>query len=276
MSDVLLSMTLLLLLLGAGSIALWLRLRARRRRRIVEETSTALASLRQLNAESAARLIYPPPINYEWIDWASSKAAMDRYNLTNLLWTNLLAYEGHFEAQLQGHLKAAAAYADYYAAYEALWREHLGKSGSPDVKPSAYQGLELKLFRMGQLPAFRCSAHIRCVVRYTSPKGQNSYWCYQDWDFEGLYREFHQMRQVRDKQSTTQFLRQQERQRVTARVRFDVFTRDGHRCVVCGSTAEVEPLHVDHIVPVSRGGTSDLDNLQTLCQTCNLGKSNRH
>lgn len=63
MSDVLLSMTLLLLLLGAGALALWLRLRAPRRRRIVEETSTALASMRQPNADSAARLIYPPPIN---------------------------------------------------------------------------------------------------------------------------------------------------------------------------------------------------------------------
>lgn len=97
---------------------------------------------------------------------------MDRYNLTNLLWTNLLAYEGHFEAQIQGHLKAAAAYADYYAAYEALWREQLGKSGSPDVDPSAYQRLELKLFRMGQLSAFQCSVHIRCVGSQTRFPGQ--------------------------------------------------------------------------------------------------------
>jgi 5-methylcytosine-specific restriction endonuclease McrA len=34
-------------------------------------------------------------------------------------------------------------------------------------------------------------------------------------------------------------------------------------------------LHVDHIVPVSRGGLTLDDNLQTLCQECNLGKSNR-
>ncbi|MBK7813151.1 MAG: HNH endonuclease [Rhodocyclaceae bacterium] len=34
-------------------------------------------------------------------------------------------------------------------------------------------------------------------------------------------------------------------------------------------------LHVDHIVPQSLGGANSLDNYQTLCDTCNIGKSNR-
>lgn len=35
-------------------------------------------------------------------------------------------------------------------------------------------------------------------------------------------------------------------------------------------------LHVDHIVPVSRGGKSVMGNLQTLCEDCNCGKGNRY
>ena len=35
-------------------------------------------------------------------------------------------------------------------------------------------------------------------------------------------------------------------------------------------------LHVDHIVPVSRGGKSVISNLQTLCEDCNCGKGNRY
>lgn len=276
MGDVVASVIALLILLGAGAVIIWAILRSQRHRRIVAETSTALTALLQLNAHSAGRLTYPPSINREWVDWANSKAAMDRYDLSGLLWNNLLAYEGHFEAQIQSQVDAMAAYVEYYEACEALGRERLGKSSSPDVKPSAYQRLESKLFLSQQLPGFRYAACVRCVIRYTSPQGQNSYWRYQDWDFIGLYREFQQMRQVREEQSTTQFLRQRERQRVTAKVRFEVFTRDGHRCRVCGNTAQVEPLHVDHIIPISKGGRSDLDNLQTLCQTCNLGKSNRH
>lgn len=46
----------------------------------------------------------------------------------------------------------------------------------------------------------------------------------------------------------------------------------GHRCVVCGST---ESLTADHIVPVAKGGTNDLDNLQTMCEPCNTFKGSR-
>ena len=49
--------------------------------------------------------------------------------------------------------------------------------------------------------------------------------------------------------------------------------RDQFRCQICGARAEDGArLHVDHINPVSKGGTSDMSNLRTLCDRCNLGK----
>lgn len=51
-----------------------------------------------------------------------------------------------------------------------------------------------------------------------------------------------------------------------------VYKRDGGRCVYCGST---ENLHLDHIIPFSRGGATNIENLQLLCQKCNLEKSNK-
>lgn len=51
-----------------------------------------------------------------------------------------------------------------------------------------------------------------------------------------------------------------------------VYGRDGHRCRICGSTVN---LTVDHIIPLARGGTNDLDNLQTLCRSCNSRKGVR-
>lgn len=51
-----------------------------------------------------------------------------------------------------------------------------------------------------------------------------------------------------------------------------IFTRDGHACVECGATTSLE---VDHIVPMSRGGTDDDENLQTLCKPCNSSKKDR-
>ena len=62
-----------------------------------------------------------------------------------------------------------------------------------------------------------------------------------------------------------------ERGRVSNKMRFSIYERDGHRCKKCGATRNLE---VDHIFPISKGGKSTYDNLQTLCHKCNTLKSN--
>ena len=48
-----------------------------------------------------------------------------------------------------------------------------------------------------------------------------------------------------------------------------VFARDNYQCVDCGSVID---LSIDHIQPVSSGGSNEPSNLQTLCQPCNSVK----
>ncbi len=56
-------------------------------------------------------------------------------------------------------------------------------------------------------------------------------------------------------------------------LRFDILKRDGYKCKLCGRTAEDGiKLHVDHKVAFSKGGKTLPDNLQALCEPCNLGK----
>lgn len=63
---------------------------------------------------------------------------------------------------------------------------------------------------------------------------------------------------------------------IRASIRWQVFERDDFRCVACGASARNGAiLHVDHILPRSKGGADTMENYQTLCQTCNEGKSNR-
>ena len=63
-----------------------------------------------------------------------------------------------------------------------------------------------------------------------------------------------------------------ERVPIPPKVRFAVFNRDGFACRYCGRMAPEVELHVDHVIPVARGGTNDLDNLITACVDCNVGK----
>jgi hypothetical protein len=64
---------------------------------------------------------------------------------------------------------------------------------------------------------------------------------------------------------------------VNWRLRFIVMKRDNFKCIKCGRSPAADPkiiLHVDHIKAWANGGETILENLQTLCSKCNIGKSN--
>ena len=58
----------------------------------------------------------------------------------------------------------------------------------------------------------------------------------------------------------------------TEQVKALVLERDDHQCLACGASKH---LQVDHITPVYRGGSNELENLQTLCGECNRRKGIR-
>ena len=71
-----------------------------------------------------------------------------------------------------------------------------------------------------------------------------------------------------------------QRALMTEKLRNLIKARDNHTCQnsACGVSIHQEPhllLEVDHVLPVSKGGLSTSDNLQTLCWRCNRSKSNR-
>lgn len=63
---------------------------------------------------------------------------------------------------------------------------------------------------------------------------------------------------------------------ISDKLRYQVLKRDNFKCCACGASPAKDPdveLHVDHIIPWSKGGETILENLQTLCSRCNIGKS---
>ncbi|MBA3247595.1 MAG: HNH endonuclease [Pyrinomonadaceae bacterium] len=66
-------------------------------------------------------------------------------------------------------------------------------------------------------------------------------------------------------------------------MRAEILERNGYTCQLCGAGAgDSDPfnpnrkvrLHIDHIIPISQGGTNDKDNLRVLCSACNQGRAN--
>ena len=66
-----------------------------------------------------------------------------------------------------------------------------------------------------------------------------------------------------------------KRKPIPKSVRFEVFKRDKFTCQYCGQSAPNVTLEIDHIKPVSKGGTDEIINLVTACKDCNRGKTNR-
>jgi len=64
--------------------------------------------------------------------------------------------------------------------------------------------------------------------------------------------------------------------KINWRLRAMVLIRDNCICIMCGASPSKDPsvvLHVDHVKTWSKGGETYLENLQTLCSVCNIGKS---
>lgn len=54
-----------------------------------------------------------------------------------------------------------------------------------------------------------------------------------------------------------------------------ILTRDGYTCQYCGAQPGREELTIDHVLPRSRGGRTDWENVTTACGECNRRKANK-
>lgn len=70
--------------------------------------------------------------------------------------------------------------------------------------------------------------------------------------------------------------RHKTKRNINWRLRFIIMRRDNFKCKSCGRSPATDPsivLHVDHKTAWANGGETILENLETLCSKCNIGKS---
>lgn len=134
-----------------------------------------------------------------------------------------------------------------------------------------FQKIEKKLIKKLQLKkAYNIKIYL--IVYYQSPKGKNFYRKNARLNYNDIVEQYN----IWDEKKNYEISARYERSIMSDSIRYDVLKRDDFKCNTCGvSSKDGAKLHVDHIVPVSKGGKTVSNNLQTLCERCNLGKSNK-
>lgn len=139
-----------------------------------------------------------------------------------------------------------------------------------------FQKYEERLFKRKQLRKPQLNVVMICKATYTSPQSRNHYSKSTRYEYYNLKSFLDEVMERKAEQETRQYHIKRERSKMTNSLRYDILERDGFRCQICGSTAQDGvKLHIDHIIPVSKGGETIPSNLRTLCDRCNLGKSDK-
>lgn len=135
---------------------------------------------------------------------------------------------------------------------------------------------EQKIFRKITHVIPQQTLDVYCEITYTSPKGRNHYRKNDSFVFRDLQETYGRVKKQQAEQQTREYKLKHERTKMSASLRYDILKRDCFKCKICGATEKDGiKLHVDHIVPVSKGGKTEWSNLRTLCERCNLGKSDK-
>lgn len=130
--------------------------------------------------------------------------------------------------------------------------------------------------RIGKQPSRRDLRRVESLISYKAYERRFGKWSvalqtFVDWFNTSETSDYVELKGIQPE------IKQRTARDVNLRLRFKVMQRDSFKCCLCGASPaknEDVELHVDHIIPWSKGGESVFENLQTLCSKCNLGKSN--
>ena len=206
----------------------------------------------------------------------NSKRSFDRLDLNNVFFSYI---EKHLEAcstLISKIDKNISTYKLYCYAYNNLTTSVTQESAKEFKVPfNTFINIEESIVKKNKLSP-QCTFTIRISASYTSPQGRNSYSKHYDYDYDQIASSYKEVWRLISVRQSRAYQVQVERAKLSDSLRYDVLRRDGFKCQICGATAqEGAKLHVDHIIPVSKGGKTELSNLRTLCDRCNLGKSDK-
>lgn len=270
-TSVIITGVIIFLIIFIGAILLSINLR---NIEIVKENSERLRELSETNSKFNFNVLKP---RLTFCHECNSKRQLDNFSLDDFFISLINSKPDFFSniiEKLTYNITSYKTYVQRIKTISSTATEELAVSLG--LKLKQFQKYEDYLFQKTILSAPQTDIDIIFEATYTSPQGRNHYYTQELYNYSDLKKFIKRAQEIRKKAESRSDQIRIERALMTDSLRYDILKRDGFRCKICGSEpSDGVKLHVDHIFPVSKGGKTVPNNLQTLCDRCNMGKSNK-
>lgn len=218
----------------------------------------------QLNQQLQPRPQKPPVLRYI----APKRNQYDNVDVEKVLMVTLSENLDAYQSVIEDSLSNQINYANYDQKVDALLIQ----------KPKTKQELDFnkQIHKLKMTPPKPVA--FKLIMTYRSEKGRVNLQKSANIDENVLIDVFSTIQSLgsKGKDQIKKLRAIKERDALGAGLRYNILERDEYRCQICGATAsDGAALHVDHKIPVAQGGKSVPENLQTLCDFCNLGKRDK-
>lgn len=232
--------------------------------------STKLRELMKLNSSTKFHTNIPDQVKL--FDSVNTKSKIDNYKLNDAVFETFISEIDKFRTIIENSEDNNENYRGYEKTFKRIY--------NTKTQFSENKLIEIENSLLNQNKKSRPVTHptLKFTVRYTTPAGQRTYEKYLEYSYQDIVDEFDDALSEIEYRESKEHFKKLQRKKVTTSMRFEVFKRDDYRCQICGASSSKDQnvtLHLDHIIPVSKGGETVVSNLQTLCSHCNLGKSDK-
>lgn len=207
---------------------------------------------------------------YNIVEREFSRKSLVRVTASSIIKYHIENNIDYFRNDIENAIYNINLLEDYNKEIESLTSYESDNTSKYSIKK--YKKIEKRVFDslVHKKEDFQLSLNLK--VYYSSNRGNVNESKYGHFSFEQLVNFYNEWQNGNKYEET----KKQERKIMNDDIRYNVLKRDNYTCRICGATSkDGAKLHVDHIIPISEGGKTVMSNLQTLCDRCNIGKSNK-
>lgn len=202
----------------------------------------------------------------------NSKKQFERTDLEDYLLSIILEKVEYYDALISRIETNKTLFKEYLNEYKELKSSANKELAKKYFMPLfIYKMLEKRIVKIRKL-APRMDTEFIVRATYVSPKGKNNYQKTNIFYVPQIKKVIEKAYKQVERKQTKEY----QRMIMSDKLRYEILHRDKFKCQLCGATSkDGAKLHVDHIVPIAKGGKTETSNLRTLCDRCNMGKGSK-